>query len=191
MTAASGVIHEEYHSADFARQGGAFEVIQLWVNLPAQDKMTAPGYQALSSAQIPTLDLPGDAGRARIIAGHYGDTPGAARTFTPMNVWDLHLKAGRSLRLDLPDGHTTALFVLRGSIRMGEDRVQAAELAVMEREGTQLAFEIIEDAILLLLNGQPLNEPVVGHGPFVMNTQQEISQAIHDFNSGRFGAVGH
>lgn len=191
MTAASGVIHEEYHSADFARQGGAFEVIQLWVNLPAQDKMTAPGYQALSSAQIPTLDLPGDAGRARIIAGRYGDTPGAARTFTPVNVWDLHLKAGRSLRLDLPDGYTTALFVLRGAIRMGEDRVQAAELAVMEREGTQLAFEIIEDAVLLLLNGQPLNEPIVGHGPFVMNTQQEISQAINDYNSGQFGRIVH
>ncbi len=191
MTAASGVIHEEYHSADFARQGGAFEMIQLWVNLPARDKMSSPGYQGISAAQIPTLELPGDAGKARIIAGRHGDTLGAARTFTPMNVWDLHLKAGRSLRLDLPDGYTTALFVLRGSIRMGEDSVQAAELAVMEREGTQLAFEIIEDAILLLLNGQPLYEPIVGHGPFVMNTHQEISQAINDYNSNQFGRIVH
>ncbi len=191
MTAASGVIHEEYHSADFARQGGPFEMVQLWVNLPAQDKMAAPGYQGITAAQIPTVELPGDAGRTRVIAGRYGDTQGAARTFTPMNVWDLRLKAGRSLEVDLPAGHTTALFVLKGSIRIGADTVGPAELAVMERQGTQLAFDIPEEATLLLLNGQPLNEPIVGYGPFVMNTQQEISQAIHDYNSGQFGQIVH
>ncbi|MFZ1536604.1 MAG: pirin family protein [Chromatiaceae bacterium] len=191
MTAASGVIHEEYHSADFARQGGPFEMVQLWVNLPAQDKMAAPGYQGITAAQIPTVELPGDAGRTRVIAGRYGDTQGAARTFTPMNVWDLRLKAGRSLEVDLPAGHTTALFVLKGSIRIGADTVGPAELAVMERQGTQFAFDIPEEATLLLLNGQPLNEPIVGYGPFVMNTQQEISQAIHDYNSGQFGQIVH
>lgn len=191
MTAASGVIHEEYHSADFARQGGPFEMVQLWVNLPAQDKMAAPGYQGITAAQIPTVELHGDAGRTRVIAGRYGDTQGAARTFTPMNVWDLRLKAGRSLEVDLPAGHTTALFVLKGSIRIGADTVGPAELAVMERQGTQLAFDIPEEATLLLLNGQPLNEPIVGYGPFVMNTQQEISQAIHDYNSGQFGQIVH
>ncbi len=191
MTAASGVIHEEYHSADFARQGGPFELVQLWVNLPAQDKLAAPGYQGITAAQIPTVELPGAAGRARIIAGRYGDTQGAARTFTTMNVWDLRLKAGHSLAVDLPAGHTTALFVLKGSIRIGADTVHPAELAVMERQGTQLKFDIPEEATLLLLNGQPLNEPIVGHGPFVMNTQQEISQAIHDYNSGQFGQIVH
>jgi redox-sensitive bicupin YhaK (pirin superfamily) len=191
MTAASGLIHEEYHSEDFARQGGPFEMVQLWVNLPAKDKMAAPGYQGLTAAQIPSVELPGDAGTARIIAGRYGDVRGAARTFTPMNVWDLRLKAGHALALDLPAGHTTALFVLHGSIQMGAHTVRAAELAVMEREGTQLAFDVVEDAVLLLLNGEPLNEPIVGHGPFVMNSQEEIIQAIHDYNSGKFGQIVH
>ncbi len=191
MTAASGLIHEEYHSDDFARQGGPFEMVQLWVNLPAKDKMAGPGYQGLTAAQIPSVELPGDAGTARIIAGRYGDTQGAARTFTPMNVWDLRLKAGHSLAIDLPAGHTTALFVLHGSIQMGAQTIRAAELAIMEREGTQLAFDIAEDAILLLLNGEPLNEPIVGHGPFVMNSQEEIIQAMHDYNSGKFGQIVH
>jgi redox-sensitive bicupin YhaK (pirin superfamily) len=191
MTAASGLIHDEYHSADFARQGGPFEIVQLWVNLPARDKMAAPGYQGLTAAQIPSVELANGAGTARIIAGRYGDTQGAARTFTPMNVWDLRLQAGRSLKIDLPPGHTTALFVLHGSIQIGAHTVRAAELAVMQREGAQLAFDIVEDAVLLLLNGEPLNEPIVGHGPFVMNSQQEIMQALHDFNSGKFGQIAH
>lgn len=191
MTAASGLIHEEYHSEDFARQGGPFEMVQLWVNLPARDKMAAPGYQGLTAAQIPSVELPNDAGTARIIAGRYGNTRGAARTFTPMNVWDLRLKAGRSLSIDLPAGHTTALFVQHGSIQMGAQTIRAAELAVMQREGTQLAFDVAEEAILLLLNGEPLNEPIVGHGPFVMNSQEEIIQAMHDYNSGKFGQIVH
>jgi hypothetical protein len=189
MTAASGLIHDEYHSDEFARQGGPFEMVQLWVNLPAKDKMAVPGYQGLTADQIPIVALPQEAGTARIIAGRYGDMRGPARTFTPMNVWDLRLMAGRSLSIDLPAGHTTALFVLHGSIQMGAHTVRAAELAVMEREGTQLACDIPEDAMVLLLNGEPLNEPIVGHGPFVMNTRQEISQAIHDYNSGKFGRM--
>ena len=191
MTAASGLIHDEYHSADFARQGGAFEMVQLWVNLPAKDKVAAPGYQGLTADQIPTVALPQEAGTARIIAGRYGDTRGAARTFTPMNVWDLRLQAGRTLSIDLPAGHTTALFVLRGSLQIGAHTIRAAELAVLRRAGTQLVCDIPEEAVVLLLNGEPLNEPIVGHGPFVMNTQQEISQAIHDYNSGKFGQIVH
>lgn len=189
MTAASGLIHEEFHSADYARQGGPFEMIQLWVNLPARDKMSTPGYQGITDVQIPRVDLPGDAGTARIIAGRYAAVAGAARTFTPMNVWDMRLKAGRSLSLELTAGHTAALFVLRGALRVGAQAVRAAELAVLERDGTQLAFETLEDAVVLLLSGEPLNEPIVGHGPFVMNTREEIMQAMQDFNSGRFGRI--
>ena len=189
MTAASGLIHEEFHSADYARQGGPFEMIQLWVNLPARDKMSTPGYQGITDAQIPRVDLPGDAGTARIIAGRYAAVAGAARTFTPMNVWDMRLKAGRSLSLELTAGHTAALFVLRGALQVGAQAVRAAELAVLERDGTQLAFETLEDAVVLLLSGEPLNEPIVGHGPFVMNTREEIMQAMQDFNSGRFGRI--
>ncbi len=190
MTAAAGLIHEEYHSPEFARQGGAFEMIQLWVNLPAKDKMSPPGYQGISAAQIPEVELPDQAGTARIIAGRYGEARGPARTFTPMNVWDLRLKAGHRLAVALPEGHTTALFVLHGAIRLGDSqRVHSAELAVLTREGSLLELEVIEDSQLLLLNGQPLAEPIVGQGPFVMNSREEILQALDDFNSGRFGQV--
>lgn len=191
MTAASGLIHEEYHSPEFAQTGGAFEMIQLWVNLPARDKMSAPGYQGITADRIPEVALPGEAGTARIIAGRYGDASGPARTHTPMNVWDLRLKAGHRVSFELPEGHTTALFVLRGAIRI-DDRhtVRAAEMAVMARDGNRLAFDVSEDTTLLLLNGEPLDEPVVGHGPFVMNTREEIAQAMSDFNNGRFGQIG-
>lgn len=194
MTAASGLLHEEFHSEDYARRGGPFEMIQLWVNLPAKDKMSAPGYQAITADQIPVVDLPGGAGTARIIAGMFaagahGSQGGAARTFTPMNVWDLRLKSGRTLSLELPDGHTGALFVLRGGLRFGTQLAQAAELAVLEREGAGLEAGVAEDSVVLLLSGAPLNEPIVGRGPFVMNTQEEIRQAMRDFSNGRFGQI--
>jgi hypothetical protein len=191
MTAASGVIHEEYHSPEFAKNGGAFEMIQLWANLPAKHKMSAPGYQGITAGQIPEVALPGQAGTARIIAGKYGDASGPAHTFTPMNVWDMRLKAGHRVALDLPAGYTTALFVLHGAIRIDGQTAGAAELAVMERAGSRLEFDVAEDATLLLLNGEPLNEPIAGHGPFVMNTREEIVQAINDYNSGHFGQIGH
>ncbi len=190
MTAASGLIHEEFHSPDFAAKGGVFEMVQLWVNLPAKDKMAAPGYQGITADRIPALDLPGGAGTVRVIAGAFGDVAGPARTFSPMNVWDLRLQAGHRVVFELPAGQTTALFVLRGAIRFDEGHTaRAAELAVLEREGSRLEFDVAEDATVLLLNGQPLNEPIVGHGPFVMNTREEIVQAIQDFNSGRFGRI--
>lgn len=191
MTAAAGLIHEEFHSDDYARRGGPFEMVQLWVNLPAKDKMSAPGYQGLTDSQIPRVELPLDAGTARVIAGRYEDVSGAARTFTPMNVWDMRLKAGRSLSIELPQGHTSALFVLHGALQVDGHKVGAAELAVLEREDTQLAFETLEDSVVLLLGGEPLNEPIVGHGPFVMNTREEIMQAMYDFNSGKFGQIAH
>ena len=190
MTAASGLLHEEYHSPDYAAKGGPFEMVQLWVNLPAKDKMSAPGYQGIVADDIPEVALPGNAGTARIIAGNYGNASGPARTFTPMNVWDLHLKAGHRIALELPEGHTTALFVLRGSLRIDDKHtVRAAELAVMEREGSQLAFDVTDDAIVLLLSGAPLNEPIVGHGPFVMNSKEEILKAFEEYEQGKMGEL--
>jgi quercetin 2,3-dioxygenase len=183
MTAASGLVHEEYHSPEFASTGGDFELIQLWVNLPARDKMAPPAYQAITAGQIPDLALPDGAGRIRIIAGSHAGSRGPARTFTPMHVWDLRLKAGHRVAFNLPDGHSTALFVLSGAIDLDDGHmVGAAELAVMESAGSELVFNVVDDTILLLLNGAPLNEPIVGHGPFVMNTREEIAQAIEDFN---------
>lgn len=192
MTAAAGLIHEEYHSPEFAARGGAFEMVQLWVNLPARAKMAAPGYQGIAAERIPTVALPDDAGQLRVIAGRYGEVAGPARTFTPMNVWDLRLQAGRQVAFTLPEGHTTAVFVLHGALRFGQRHpVRAGELAVLERAGSELEFSVDEAATVLLLNGEPLDEPVVGYGPFVMNSESEIRQAIDDYNQGRFGQIGH
>ena len=189
MTAGSGIIHEEYHGEDFARSGGTFEVVQLWVNLPAKDKMTKPGYQGLTDAQIPEIALPADAGKVRVIAGEYANQQGPAHTFSSMNVWDVRLNAGSTTTFTLPEGHTTAIFVLHGAVGVGDMHIiRPAELAVMQREGRELVLEAQQDTVLLLLNGAPLNEPVVGHGPFVMNSWEEINQAVEDYNQGRFVA---
>ncbi|MCB5188894.1 pirin family protein [Methylobacillus caricis] len=190
MTAGAGIIHEEYHGDGYAKRGGAFEMIQLWVNLPAKDKMTSPGYQGIENAQIPQVALSNDGGSVRVIAGEYEQHRGPARTFSPMNVWDVQLKAGKVFSVQLPEGYTTALFILHGAVRIGDTHtIRPSELAVLEREGTKLEIEAVEDTVLLLLNGQPLNEPVVGHGPFVMNSWEEIDQAINDYNNGRFVTV--
>ncbi len=187
MTAASGVLHEEFHSEEFARTGGAFEMIQLWVNLPSKDKMAEPNYQEIVRDQIPKVALKNNAGTARIIAGDYEGSHGAAKTYTAMNVWDMNLKEGHLISLDLPEGHTTALFVLKGKIRVDNHLVGSAELAVMERDNEKLEFDVLEESTVLLLNGEPINEPIVGHGPFVMNSKEEILTAIEDFNRGKFG----
>jgi hypothetical protein len=151
--------------------------------------MSAPAYQAITEQQIPCVALPGNVGTVRVIAGQYGVAKGAARTFSSMNVLDMRLNAGGSLSLDLPAGHTTALFVLHGTIRIDTHTVRSSELAVMERDGAQLAFDTMADTVLLLLSGEPLNEPIVGHGPFVMNTREEIVQAMSDYGNGKFGRM--
>jgi redox-sensitive bicupin YhaK (pirin superfamily) len=189
MTAGAGIVHQEYHSEDFARQGGMFEIVQLWVNLPARHKWVPPAYQGIQSAQIPVVSLPEAAGTARIIAGQYADVRGAARTFTPMNLWDLRLHAGHRLALELPDGDSAAWFVLRGSLRVDGHVANAADLVVLHPTGTQCVVDILEDATVLLLSGEPLREPIVGQGPFVMNTPAEILQAQRDYQSGSFGLI--
>jgi hypothetical protein len=188
MTAAGGIVHEEFHGSEFAKRGGPFEVIQLWVNLPAKHKMSPAGYQAIASAQIPVADIPGDGGLVRVIAGHYGDAVGPARTFTPMNLWDVRLKADHAAEFRLPAGHTAALFVLKGGLRLGSgEEIGAGEMAVLERDGDSVRIEALESATVLLLSGEPIEEAVVGYGPFVMNTEDEIRQAIADYQSGRMG----
>ena len=190
MTAAGGILHEEFHSQAYAASGGPFEMVQLWVNLPAKDKMAAPGYQGILDAQIPGLALPGEAGTLRLIAGEYAGQRGPARTFTPMNVWDLRLAAGQRVSLPQPAGWTTLLVVLDGTVQVnGEAIVRAAQMATLATAGSGVEIETSGAAKLLLLAGEPIDEPVVGHGPFVMNSQQEIIQAIADFNSGKFGRM--
>lgn len=187
MTAAGGIVHEEYHSPAFARTGGPFRMVQLWVNLPAKDKMAPGGYQGITAADIPTVDLPGGAGTARVIAGELLGAQGPARTFTPINVWDMRLASGTDLDLDLPDGHTVMLVVLGGHVTVnGTQEAGEAEVVLLDREGGGVSIHADGDAKLLVLTGEPIDEPIFGHGPFVMNTEAEIRQAIDDFNSGRF-----
>jgi len=188
MTAASGILHEEFHSRDFTRTGGTLEMVQLWVNLPAKNKMAAPGYQTLLAADIPSVELPDRAGRVRVIAGEFDGHRGPARTFTPMDVWDVRLKAGKPPEFTLPEGRTLALVVLKGAVRVnGTPVAREAQMVVLAREGHVVTFEAESDATVLLLSGEPIDEPIVGYGPFVMNTQEEIGQAIDDFESGKFG----
>lgn len=190
MTAASGILHEEFHSEGFAKSGGTLEMVQLWVNLPARDKMADPGYQTLLDADIPSIALKNNAGRLRLIAGEFDGQTGPARTFTPIDVWDLRLNGGQVLTLDLHEGRNTALVILRGTVQVnGLESVGEGQLVLFERQGNQITLQASADAVVLLLSGEPIDEPIVGHGPFVMNTEQEIHQAFADFQSGRFGRM--
>ena len=189
MTAGRGILHEEFHSAGFAARGGEFEMVQLWVNLPKTHKMAEPGYQGITDAQIPSVPLPGDAGRVRVIAGSYGDTRGPARTFSPMNVLDVRLDAGRSAQLPQPVGWTVQVVVLAGTVLVNGAVLRARQAATLATAGSAVSIEANGDAKLLLLAGEPIDEPVVGYGPFVMNSQQEIAQAVADFNGGKFGRM--
>jgi redox-sensitive bicupin YhaK (pirin superfamily) len=190
MTAASGVVHEEMHGREFARTGGTIEMVQLWVNLPARLKMSPPGYQDLLDRQIPAVSLPGGAGTVRVIAGEFQGARGPARTFTPVSLWDLALEAGHRVELDIPDGHTTAVLVLRGGVDLnGSEAASDAELALFDRRGDAISIHARTDARLLVMSGEPIAEPVVGYGPFVMNTQAEIRQAIRDYQEGKMGAL--
>jgi redox-sensitive bicupin YhaK (pirin superfamily) len=188
MTAASGILHEEFHSESFTRSGGTLDMVQLWVNLPAKDKMSTPGYQAILNETIPSVILPEGAGAVRVIAGDYAGHAGPARTFSPMNVLDVRVNAGAIVELPAADGWNTAVVVLHGTVQVnGQDIVREAQMVLLDRDGSGFTLEANSDAVLLLLSGEPIDEPIVGHGPFVMNTQDEIVQAITDFNSGRFG----
>ncbi len=192
MTAGDGVLHEEYHSPDFARSGGNLHMAQLWVNLPARHKRTAPAYQTLQAGDIPRIELADGAGSLRVIAGDYAGRAGPAHTFSPLDVWDLRLQPGRPLELAVKTGRNTALVVLRGNVRLGSgETLREGQLALFDRRGDSLQLEAESDALVLLLSGEPLSEPIVGYGPFVMNSDSEIQQAIADVQSGRFGQMPH
>lgn len=190
MTAASGILHEEFHSPSFSRKGGTLDMVQLWVNLPAKDKMAAPGYQAIQSASIPSVPLEGEAGAVRVIAGSYAGHEGPARTFTPMDVWDIRLKAGARVELPAREDWNTAIVALHGTVLVnGEELAREAQMVVLDPAGSGLSVEANGDAVLLFLSGEPIDEPIAGQGPFVMNTQEQIGQALKDLHSGRFGTT--
>lgn len=190
MTAGAGIVHEEFHSQRFTEQGGLLNMVQLWVNLPASAKDTPAAYQTLLNKDIPRVSLEDDGGTLRVIAGEYLEHKGPANTFTPINVWDLKLEPGARVNLPVPEGHTTLVAVLNGSVQINDtDVLREAELANLDREGQEIVLESNNDARLLVLSGEPIDEPVVGYGPFVMNTEGEIKKAMLDFQSGRFGAL--
>ncbi|MBY6239768.1 pirin family protein [Methylosinus sp. Sm6] len=190
MTAAAGVLHDEFHSRAFTAAGGAMEMAQLWINLPAAHKKAAPHYQAIRAEDIPTVELPNGAGALRVIAGRYDGRDGPARSYTPLDVWDLRLTAGGHVELVLPEGHTLAVVVLAGAIEIGgAATARDDEVVLLDRTGGGVSLAAATDAKALILSGAPLGEPVAAHGPFVMNTQEELRQAFADFESGGFGRM--
>lgn len=188
MTAASGLVHTEKHGADFAKSGGEFEMVQLWVNLPKKDKMSKPRYQGIKDGDIPLVIS--EEAKVRVIAGEFEGTKGPASTFTAINLWDIRLKAGKSKVFTVPEGHTAAFLVLGGKVKLSDEKtIGAAEIAVLETEGSNFQIEALEDAKILFLGGEVINEPIVGYGPFVMNTMGEIQEAFNDYQSGRMGTI--
>lgn len=190
MTAGAGVLHDEFHSDRFTREGGRFEMVQLWVNLPARDKGVAPRYQSISAAAIPTVALPEGAGSLRVIAGDYAGATGAARTFTPLNLWDLRMAVGGRVTLPIPAGHHAMIAVLDGGVRVAGVDCDNGTLVMLDDTGTAVEIEAATAGKLLVMTGAPIDEPVVGRGPFVMNTEAEIRQAFADYQAGRFGRIG-
>jgi redox-sensitive bicupin YhaK (pirin superfamily) len=188
MTAASGIFHEEYHEEAFTRRGGRMHMMQLWVNLPAKHKTAPPGYQPIRAADVPSVPIQGG-GAVRVLAGEYGGARGPARTFTPITMLDARLAAGARLEVPLPAGHNALAVVAEGRVRAAGAPAEAGELVLFRNDGARLELEADEEAHVIVLAGEPIDEPVVQYGPFVMNTVDEIEQAILDVNRGRFGPV--
>ena len=183
MTAGSGLLHKEMHSDAFTRRGGRFHALQLWVNLPAKSKMTSPRYQTLTESEIPSVD------GVRVIAGEFRGVKGPAETFTPVTLLEARPKAGESLRLNLRDGYSAGLYVVSGTIKVQGENAAEGELVVLDRKGDEVTIEAQTDAVVFVMNGAPIDEPVAGHGPFVMNTPREIQQAFADYHAGRLGRI--
>ena len=190
MTAGNGILHEEFHSPAFSKKGGTLQMLQLWVNLRAQDKSAKPNYQTLVQADIPTVALPNGRGAVRVIAGEFAGRRGPAKTFTPINVWDAQVSAGEAVELPVPDGHTTTLILLSGELELrSTERAGEGDLAIFERSGEAIQFKAMTDSKFVLLSGEPINEPIFGQGPFVMNSRSEIQQAFAEFQMGKMGRL--
>jgi redox-sensitive bicupin YhaK (pirin superfamily) len=188
MTAAAGIFHEEYHDEQFTRQGGRLHMMQLWVNLPKKDKAAAPGYQPILAADVPSVALP-SGGRVRVIAGQYAGARGPAKSFTPITMLDAELEAGETLSVELPESHNALAMVAEGRALAAGRAARAGELLLFANDGDRLAIEAAEASHVILLAGQPIDEPIVQYGPFVMNSVEEIEQAIEDVQSGKFGRI--
>jgi quercetin 2,3-dioxygenase len=188
MTAASGVLHKEFHEKEWSKKGGEFQMVQLWVNLPAAHKMSKPGYQAITDTQMQRYKIDEAGSAVKVISGEYMGVKGAAKTFTPVHLYNATLKAGVSATFDLPATYNTALLVIEGAVTVnGTHKVPANNLGLFANNGETFTAEATTDAVVLILSGEPINEPIAAHGPFVMNTREEIMEAFHDYNVGKFG----
>lgn len=188
MTAASGVLHKEYHEKEWSKEGGIFQMVQLWINLPAKDKMSQPKYQAIENGKMQRYPLNNDMGEIEIIAGNYKGVDGTAFTFTPLNLFNAKLKKGGTADFSFPKNFNTALLIIEGSIVVnGVEKAPVDNFVLMANDGEEFSIEATEDAVVLILSGEPIHEPIAAHGPFVMNTREELVQAFNDFNEGKFG----
>ena len=189
MTAGSGVVHEEYHSRDFAEKGGIFEMVQLWVNLPSQHKMTTPRYQSMNKEDFPVVDQHEGDIKVKIIAGEYAKKKGPAQTFSPINIFEVFSRKAQALPLEFQDQTNTLIVQLKGESQVAGQKLSMGDVAIFKREGTQINLNTSEDSHLLVLNGEPIDEPIAHYGPFVMNTNAEIKQAVLDFQAGKMGQL--
>jgi redox-sensitive bicupin YhaK (pirin superfamily) len=189
MTAGAGILHKEYHEKEYAKRGGPFEMVQLWVNLPKKDKGTTPHYQAITKDQFGKVNLPGNQGVINVIAGTYNGVEGPAKTYSPVNVFDIKLKKGATTHTSLPAGFNTAILLINGSATINGQNAPEHSFVLFANEGEEIDITAGEDAVLLVLSGEPLNEPIASYGPFVMNTQSEIIESIREFQSGKFGTL--
>jgi redox-sensitive bicupin YhaK (pirin superfamily) len=189
MTAGAGILHKEYHEEKFSKAGGPFEMVQLWVNLPKKDKSTPAHYQALTAGQMGKLALPDEGGIVNVIAGKFNGVSGPAKTYSPVNVFDIKLNAGAEVSTHIQEGHNTALLVINGSIEVNGEKASEHSFILFKNEGDEITIKASADSVLLLLSGEPINEPIASYGPFVMNTQDEIHVAIKEFQEGKFGTL--
>jgi redox-sensitive bicupin YhaK (pirin superfamily) len=189
MTAGSGLLHKEYHEEEFSKTGGPFQMVQLWVNLPAKDKKTSPKYQEITNSKMGRYNLPGEKGFVEVIAGEYGGVKGPASTFTPIHAYNARLKKDAKLDLSFPKEYNTGLLIVEGNVKVDGINAHADHFVLLKNDGEDFSIEATEDSIMLVLSGEPINEPIVAYGPFVMNTWEEIEQAVNDVNAGKFGVL--
>lgn len=189
MTAGSGILHKEYHEEEFSKKGGPFEMVQLWVNLPKKDKSVKPHYQALTAEQMGKVQLPGSQGVVNVIAGNFNGVGGPAATYSPVNLFDIKLNKDGGLTTSIPSIHNTALLVINGSIEVNGEKALEHSFVLFNNDGEDIELRALENSVILLLSGEPINEPIASYGPFVMNTEEEIYEAIQEFQSGKYGVL--
>ncbi len=188
MTAASGILHKEYHEESFSKAGGDFQMVQLWVNLPSKDKMSPPKYQGIVNSDLQKVELPENAGIVEVIAGEYQGIKGSAFTFTPVHLFNAKLNKGGKASFSFPENYNTAVLVIEGNIKVNNsEEITTDSLGLLANEGEAFSVEATDNAVVLILSGAPINEPIAAQGPFVMNTRAELVQAMNDFNMGKFG----